>query len=147
MLLIGTRNSTSQSVLTGGTINLGEVYRKYCKKNSSGVKAFDFNSTSISLQHSGIYHITANVTFTAPTAGVVVFQLTENGVALPSALASETITTAATEVKTTTIDYYVIVDSACVLGCPTTVIKNIGILNTGVGATISNVVVNVDKVA
>ena len=98
MLLIGTRNSTSQALVTGGLVNLGEVYRRYCKKNSCGVKAFDFSGSSIALQHTGIYHVTATITFTAPVAGVVIFQLTENGVALPSATASETITTATTEV-------------------------------------------------
>ena len=146
MYLLGTRNATTQALTTGASVNLGEVYRKFCRKNSCGVKAFEFNSNSISLQHSGIYHVTATITFTAPVAGLVIFQLTDNGVAIPSALASETITTATTEVKTTIIDYYVLVDTGCVLGNPTTLIKNIGILNTGVASTISNVVLNVEKV-
>lgn len=146
MLLLGTRNAASQDLVVGSVLNLGEVYRKYCKKNNCGVKAFEFNSTSVALQHSGIYHITATMTFTAPVAGDVVFQLTENGVAIPSALASETITTATTEVRTTTIDFYVLVDSGCVLGNPTTLIKNIAITNTGVASTVTNVVLNVEKV-
>lgn len=146
MYLLGTRNGSTQALTTGASVNLGEVYRKFCRKNSCGLKAFEFNSNSISLQHSGIYHVTATITFTAPVAGLVVFQLTENGVAIPSALASETITTATTEVKTTVIDFYVLVDTGCVLGNPTTLIKNIGILNTGVASTISNVVLNVEKV-
>lgn len=146
MYLLGTRNSTTQALTTGASVNLGEVYRKFCRKNSCGLKAFEFNSTSVSLQHSGIYHITATITFTAPVTGLVIFQLTENGTAIPSALASETITTATTEVKTTVIDFYVLVDSGCVLGNPTTLIKNIGITNTGVASTISNVVLNVEKV-
>ena len=146
MYLLGTRNSTTQALTTGASVNLGEVYRKFCRKNSCGVKTFDFNGTSVALQQSGMYHITATITFTAPVAGLVIFQLTENGVAIPSALASETITTATTEVKTTTIDFYVLVDSTCVLGNPSTLIKNIAILNTGVASTISNVVFNVEKV-
>lgn len=146
MYLLGTRNATTQALTTGATINLGEVYRKFCRKNSCGLKAFEFNGSSISLQHSGIYHITATMTFTAPVAGVVIFQLTENGVAIPSALASETITTATTEVATTTIDFFVLVDSGCVLGNPTTLIKNVGITNTGVASTLTNVVFNVEKV-
>ena len=146
MYLLGTRNASTQALVTGGIVNLGEVYRKFCRKNSCGLKAFEFNGSSISLQHTGIYHITATLTFTAPVAGVVIFQLTENGVAIPSALASEIITTATTEVRTTTIDFYVLVDSGCVLGNPTTLIKNIGITNTGVGSTITNVVLNVEKV-
>lgn len=146
MYLLGTRNATTQALTTGATVNLGEVYRKFCRKNSCGLKSFEFNGSSISLQHSGIYHITATMTFTAPVAGVVIFQLTENGVAIPSALASETITTATTEVASTTIDFYVLVDSGCVLGNPTTLIKNVGITNTGVASTLTNVVFNVEKV-
>lgn len=146
MYLLGTRNATTQALTTGATVNLGEVYRKFCRKNSCGLKAFEFNGSSISLQHSGIYHITATMTFTAPVAGVVIFQLTENGVAIPSALASETITTATTEVASTTIDFFVLVDSGCVLGNPTTLIKNVGITNTGVASTLTNVVFNVEKV-
>lgn len=146
MLLLGTRNAATQDLVVGSVLNLGEVYRKYCKKNSCGTKAFDFNGTSILLQHSGIYHITATMTFTAPVAGVVTFQLTENGVAITSALASETITTATTEVRSTTIDFYVLVDSGCVLGTPTTLIKNVAIANIGVASTVTNVVFNVEKV-
>ena len=147
MVLLGTRNSTTQALTTGSAINLGEVYRKFCRKNTCGVKAFDFNSTSVALQHKGIFHITTTITFTAPVAGLVVFQLNENGLAIPSALASETITTATTETKTTVIDFYVLVDEQCVLGQPSTLIKNISITNTGVATTITNVVFNVEKVA
>ena len=147
MVLLGTRNSTTQALTTGSVINLGEVYRRFCRKNSCGVKAFDFNGTSVALQHKGIFHITATITFTAPVPGLVVFQLNENSVAIPSALASETITTATTETKTTIIDFYVLVDEECVLGQSSTLIKNISITNTGVATTITNVVLNVEKVA
>lgn len=60
--------------------------------------------------------------------------------------ATETITTATTEVKTTTLDYYVLVDKGCVLGTPSVITKSISILNSGIGTTISNVVFNVEKV-
>ena len=146
MFLLGTRNITSQALVTGSAVNLGEIYRRYCRKNNCGIKTFDFNTTSVALQHKGIYHIAATLTFTAPVAGVVIFQLAENGVALPGAIASETITTATTEVATTTLDYYVLVDDECVLGTPTTLIENISILNTGVASTVTNVVFNVEKV-
>lgn len=146
MYLLGTRNTAPQDLAIGGILDLGAVYRKYCKKNSCGIKVFDFSANSISLQHQGIYHVTATITFTAPAAGVVTFQLTENGIAIPGALASETITTATTEVRTTTIDFYVLVDSGCLLGNPTTLAKNISFVNTGVASTVTNVVVNVDKV-
>ncbi len=79
-LLLGTRNIADQAVAVGGIINLGNIYRKYCKKNANGVKAFDFNGTSISLQQSGIYHVTATIVVTSSAAGNVTIQLLENGV-------------------------------------------------------------------
>ena len=146
MLLLGTRNIATQDAVANSSINLGSVYRRFCKKNSCGVKTFEFNSTSVSLQQAGIYHITSTITFSAPVAGNVVFQLFENGVAIPGAIATETITTATTEIKTTTLDFYVLVDDSCVLGNVSTLIKNISVVNTGVDSTISNVVFNVEKV-
>lgn len=145
MLLIGTRNSTTQTLLTNGLVDFGAVYRKFCKKDC-GVKTFDFASNSIVLQKSGIYHITINAIVSAPTAGDVTLQLFENGVALPSAITTETITTATTEFHTATIDYFVLVDSDCVLGRATTIAKSISLVNVGDGATITNVVANVVKV-
>lgn len=143
--LLGSKNVSTQTVVTNGIVNLGEIYRKYCKKNQCGVTVFSANGESVALQHNGIYHITATITFTAPTAGNVIFQLAENGSVIPGAIATETITTATTEVKTTIIDYFILVDKTCILGVPTTLVKNISILNSGVGATISNVVFNVEK--
>ena len=146
MLLLGTRNTSTQDLAVGDTLDLGLVYRKYCKKNNCGVKAFDFNGDAITLQHSGIYHITATITFTAPVAGDVTFQLVDNATPIIGAIATETITTATTEVRTTTIDYYVLVDSTCILNKPTVVAENISITNTGVASTVTNVIVNVEKV-
>ena len=93
MLLLGTINTTTQVLTTDDLINFGQVYRRYDKKNECGYRAFELGSNSITLQHSGIYHLTATITFTAPTAGDVIFQLTQNGVALNGATATETITT------------------------------------------------------
>lgn len=146
MYLIGTRNITSQDLAIGQALNLGEIYRKYCRKNHCGVKAFDFNGTSVSLQHSGVYHITTNITFTAPAAGDVTFQLSVNSVPIPGALATETVTTATTEVNTTTLDFFVLVDNNCVLNTPVVSVSNISVLNTGVASTVTNVIFNVEKV-
>lgn len=143
--LLGMKNTTTQSVVTNGTLNLGSVYRRFCRKNQCGIPVFSNTNTTVTLQQSGIYHITANITFTAPTAGLVVFQLFENGIAIPGAIASETITTATTETKTTSIDYLVIVDKGCVLGTPSVITKTLSLVDAGVGATISNVVFNIVK--
>lgn len=144
--LLGLKNVGTQTLVSGATLNLGDVYRRYCRKNQCGIPVFSTNGTSVTLQHSGIYHITTTITFSAPTAGNVIFQLADNGVVIPGAIASETITTATTEVKTTSIDYYILVDKGCVLNTPTILAKTISILNSGVGATVSNVVFNVEKV-
>ena len=145
-LLLGMRNSTSQSVSSLGTIDLGSVYRRYCKKNNCGVRTFDNTSTTITLQQQGIYHITSTLVGTGTTAGVVTVQLLENGIAVPSAFSSETITTPATELRTFVIDTYVLVDDACLLGTNSTLAKTISLQNTGVASTFTSVVVNVEKV-
>lgn len=145
-LLLGIRNTTTQSVLELGTIDLGSVYRRYCKKNQCGVKTFDTTSTTISLQQQGIYHVTATLVGSGDTAGVVTVQLLENGIAVPSAFSSETITTPTTELRTFVIDAYVLVDDACLLGTNSTIAKTISLQNTGVESTFTSVVVNVEKV-
>lgn len=144
-LLIGIKNPASQAVLTDGIINIGSVYRKYCKKNRCGIRTFDTTANSVSLQHEGIYHITATLVGSGTEAGVVTVQLLENGVAVPAVFSSETITTADTELRTFVLDYYTLVDETCVLGRESTLAKTITLQNTGVGATFTSVVVNVTK--
>lgn len=146
MLLLGTKNTTSQTVLANGTINVGNVYRRYCRRASNGLPTFANTSTGITLNGEGIYHITATLVGSGTAAGVLTVQMLENSVATTGALASETITTANTEVRTLVIDTYVKVDKQCSLGCWTTNAKTITFTNTGVAATFSNVVVNIDKV-
>lgn len=146
MLLIGVKNTSTQAVLTDGIINIGSVYRRYCKKSACGVPAFSRTANDISLQHSGIYHLTATFVVSAPTAGTVTVQLNVNGTPVDGAFASETITTATTELRTLVIDYYVLVDKDCILNTEATVAQTISFENTGDDATFTSVVVNVDKV-
>lgn len=146
MLLLGVKNTATQAVLADGIINIGSVYRRYCKKSACGVPAFSRTANDISLQHSGIYHLTATFVASAPTAGVVTVQLNVNGAPVDGAFASETITTANTELRTMVIDYYVLVDKDCILNTESTVAQTISFENTGVDATFTSVVVNVDKV-
>ena len=146
MLLIGTQNTGTQTVLTDGIISLGTVYRKYCKKANNGLPTFANDSNSITLNGQGVYHITATLVGAGTTAGTLTVQMLENGVPVVGGVASETITTADTELRTLVIDRYVLVDNTCLLGCTSTIAKTISFENTGVGATFSNVVVNVDKV-
>ena len=145
MLLIGTKNFTSQEVLTNGIVDLGAVYRRYCKR-INGVRTFDFDGNNIVLQQSGMYHITVTAVVSGSEAGNISLSLFENGVIVPGVISSETITTPDTELRTLTLDYFVLVDSTCVLGNSAVVQKAISLVNTGIGATYSNIVVNVEKV-
>ena len=145
MLLLGTRNFASQDVVTNGIVQLGNVYRRYCKR-INGTRTFEFDNSDIILQQSGIYHITVTAVGSGADAGTLALQLYENGLPVPGAFSNETITTPDTELRTLTIDYFALVDSACVLGCSSTVAKAISLVNTGVEATYTSIVVNVEKV-
>lgn len=146
MLLIGAKNSMAQTVATNGTVNLGSVYRKYCRKNSCGTPAFSFMGDSIALNQSGIYHVTATLVAAGSEAGVMTVGLYANGVLVPAGISSETITTATTELRTMTIDHYILVDRTCSLGSTAITPETLTLVNTGIEAIISAVTVNVDKV-
>lgn len=146
MLLLGIKNVGTQTVLTDGIVSIGSVYRKYCKKNSCGFPAFTRTANDVTLNHSGIYHLTATFVVSAPAAGTATVQLLVNGQPVDGVFASETITTATTELRTMVIDYYVLVDKDCILNTESTVAQTISFQNTGVDATFTSVVVNVDKV-
>lgn len=148
MLLLGTKNIGTQTVLADGIINIGSVYRKYCKKNDCGVTTFSRTANDISLQHNGIYHVTATFVGSAGTAGLVTLQLAINGELVDGAVSSETITTADTEVRTFVIDYYVLVDKNCILNTENTITQTISFVNVSedIDVTLTSVVVNVDKV-
>lgn len=145
MLLLGTKNTTAQTVLTNETINLGVNYRKYCKKTNEGLPTFVNNGNSLTFNGTGFYKITATFVGTGTTAGNATIQMYENGVPTLGAISSSTITTASTEFRTFIIDYIIKVDSECVLGCWSVAPKTISFVNTGVGATFTNVVVNAIK--
>lgn len=145
-LVIGLKNVSSQSIDVDGTITLGNVYRRYDKKNSCGFRTFEVTSTGVTLQHQGLYHVTATLVGSGATAGVITVQVLENGDVVDGVFSSETITTPDTELRTFVIDYYVLIDSECILGQRSTIAKNISLQNTGVESTFTSVVFNVEKV-
>lgn len=145
MLLLGLKNISSQAVATDGFVNLGNVYRKYCKK-CNGVSTFATNGESVSLNQTGIYHLTITAVGTGDVAGDVTLQLFVDGEAVSGAFATETITTATTEFRTFVIDYYILVNSSCILNQPSVLSKTISVQNTGVDATFISVVLNVERV-
>lgn len=127
MFILGTKNIGTQSVDADGIINVGATYRRFSRK-SCAINTFTNNGTSISLNASGIYHITAII------EGATSVDLLEN----------------TTSVLTSTngvIDYYVLVDGNYVLGVPSLNAKTITFTNSDTAtATITSVVVNIDKV-
>lgn len=147
MLLIGIQNTTSQTLISGENINLGAVYRRYCRRSSCGTPSFSASGTDLTINAAGIYHVTATMVCTATVAGIVSAEFAANGVAIPGAISSETITTAGTEQRTLVIDQYVLVDRACTLGTNAIRPVSLSIVNTGVGATYSAITLNVEKVA
>lgn len=144
-LLLGTKNFATQEVITNGLVQLGNVYRRFCKK-INGVRTFEFDNSDIVLQQNGMYHITVTAVASGTEAGTLAIQLYENGLPISGAFSNETITTPTTELRTLTLDYIVLVDSTCILGQNATAAKAISIVNTGIPATFTSVVVNIEKV-
>lgn len=145
MLLLGLKNISTQAVSTDSFLNLGNVYRKYCKK-CNGITTFATNGESVTLQQSGMYHITLTAVASGDVAGTITLQLLENGEAIDGVISSQTITTPTTELRTFVIDYFVLVNSSCILNQYSTIAKTISVLNTGIDATFTSVVFNVEKV-
>lgn len=128
-------NTTSTSVLANAIVPLGSIIRRYCActLNLSG------NAVTLDDKYSNYYLVTVNGTFTAPVAGVVTLQLTQNGTNIVGATASETITTASTETRS--ISFSAIVRATC--GCT---IDTLTVLNSGVAATFTNMAVTVERI-
>lgn len=123
--------TASTTVVANGTIPLTTIVRRYgCALNQSG--------NSILLNEPGYYKISVSGTFTAPAAGVVSMTLQQNGSATTGGIASTTITTATTEVRSLSFTDEVRVTCG-------TAPSTISLLNSGVAATYSNVLVVVDK--
>lgn len=143
--IIATKNTAIQTLAVGDIVNLGITYRRYDDSNNCGVKAYTNNSTSITLNQSGMYHVIINITISAPAAGNVTLQLFENGVAIPGAIITETIATAATEFHTSSLNYEILVDSTRLL-CQNAILpQTLTLVNTGIASTVTNVLVHIDK--
>ena len=128
--LLITRNLAPQTVLAGGVVNQGTTYRRYFPPCSCS-KAIVNNGTSVSLNATGMYKIVVEATFTSASAGDVTLQLFANGVAIDGAFATETITTADTEVRSVSFSTYVVVDQTRVLGINAITPVTITLVSTG----------------
>lgn len=131
--LIYAGSSTNSSVVSGAIIPLTSIEKKYNRCNSCNEVDLVGNVITIETANKRPrYNIWAKITFTGVTAGLAEISIYKNGVLIPFAVGSETITTAGTEVHTITIPASILTDC-----CSTT---SISIVNSGaIGLTVTNV--------
>lgn len=96
MSLIYMTNTTPANVLAGGTLPITVTRRIGC--------AIQNGTNSVILKKPGYYKVSGTITFTAPVAGDVTIEVRKNNVSVPGITATETVTTATTEVHTISID-------------------------------------------
>lgn len=131
--LIDVATTASSSVVSNATLPLATIVRRRgCDINLSG------NSIAITDCGSNYYLVTVTATFTVPVEGVVTLNLQQNGVNVTGATASTTVTTATTEVRSLSF-------SAIVRTFNNQGIDSLSIVNSGVGATFSNIDMTVVK--
>lgn len=131
--LISVATTSDTSVVTNGLLPLGTIVRKRGNEiNLSG------NAIAITDTGSNYYLATVSATFNAPVAGDVTLSLLQNGTAVTGATASTTITTADTEVRSLSFSAIVRTFNCCG-------IDSLSIVNTGVGATFTNIAMQVEK--
>lgn len=131
--LINVATTSSTAVVTGGTLPLATIVRKRGNEiNLSG------NAVAITDTGSNYYLVTVTATFTAPVTGVVKLDLQQNGTNVTGATASTTITTASTEVRSLSFSAIVRTFNCCG-------IDSLAIVNSGVGATFTNIAMQVEK--
>ena len=130
-------SNTSNAVVVNGIVPLTTIIHRENGNNSSEINLIG-NAVAIETgcRYRPRYNIDAKITFSGATAGVATLAIYKNGVLIPFATASETITTPTTEVRTVTIPCGTLTDK-----CTTNVYT---IVNTGdIAITVSDVSMNV----
>jgi len=97
------------------------------------------NTANIRVNKSGLYHLSADVTYTATAAGTVVVQLYKDGVALPCAISQQTV--AANDVNTAHVE----TDLEIITCCVNRPLITLGI--SGVAGTVNHTCVSAVKLA
>ncbi len=129
--LIYTAMQTPATVAVNGIIPLGTIVRRY------GCNC-DLNGNGIAINGSGYYDVDVSVEAAPTAAGTVTVQLLKDGVAVPGATASATVTAAA--------DVVTLAFPATVrLGCCSTG-SVLTLLLTGAASTINNAAMRVEKI-
>lgn len=128
-------NQTSQTVLTNGAVTL-------LNSNITGGSCrISLDNNGIKINKAGTYLVVVNANALASAAGDLVLQLFNKGVAEPGAIARATATT--TAVENMGFSTIITVDPSC---CCVNNNALLTFVNTGVGATYSNIAVNIIEV-
>jgi hypothetical protein len=128
--LIMMTSANTNSVLENGLIPLTTITRRRGQVINS-------SNNGIVLNRVGYYKINANITFTAPEAGIVSVALQKNNLNLQGITSSTSITTATTEVRSLALSGIIRI------GCceaPAT----LTLINNGVAIDTSNVEIDVE---
>lgn len=126
---IYTSNISAPTVAAGGIVPLGTTTRRYgCNVRQDG--------NAITLCGQGYYLLNVSATLTTIAAGTVSLTAQKDGVAIIGATASQT----ATANGTTNLGITAIVRNAC--GCESSLLS---LILGGVGATVNNLAVTVEK--
>lgn len=128
-------NTTAQTITATGT-TVG-VLGNLATNTGCSVET---NGDGFKINASGLYNVRYAITFTAGEAGTLTAQLFKDGVALPCALAQNTV--AAGNVYTVIVEAPAIVVGACCNICP-----NITAVVSGVAGTVNYVSASVVRLA
>ena len=128
-----TVNAVTTTAALGVPIDLGTVIRrKNCGVSTDG--------SVVRLEENGYYAVDVSATFSAAAAGNVTLTLYKDGVAVPGATATETITTASTELRSVEIPAVVRLSGPCGTTGALTVVAS------GNAPTVSNITVRVEHI-
>ena len=128
---IYTANTSAQAATTGTTLSLGSIIRRFgC--------ALNLNGNGIILSKAGYYDVNASITAAPTVVGTVTATLFKDGLAVPGATASASVSTAGNFVN---LSLTSLVKVPCDCSADT-----LTIVITGANATVSNVAMVVEKI-
>lgn len=137
---INTFNSGTQAVAVGGTIALGSISQRFGRKscnNNCGDFILGLNGNGIAATERGFYSVNVSVTAAPTAAGTVTVTMFNNGVAVPGATASGSVTTANNPTNLSfPADIYVPCSGPA---------ANLTLVLTGTASNVTNVAVTVEK--
>ena len=129
---IYTANTSAQNVAVNGTINLGNVIRRFGQ-------CLQLSGNAIQIEGPGYYDIDASITLAPTAAGNVVVTAYKDGVIIPGATATTSTSTANNPVNLS-ISSLVRKFCPCAEG-----IENLTFVLTGTPASVTNIAVVVEK--